>query len=185
MREEELHKRFSKDFLRRRESKRNAYAKKKEEGKRREEGILVAVLISVSSVTALENSVIFYIFFQTNCDSKPRFPAKITQTATNNHVFPAKITTNCESKPRFSRRNDTNCDSKTCFSRQNHTGSHARNLVVVTRTLKQQNLQEFPLHRITNSMKFPVIINIFSLSGKWKDWNKKERYKSLRNSVVR
>ena len=39
MRDEELLKRFSKDFLRRRESKKNADAKRREGGKRKEEGI--------------------------------------------------------------------------------------------------------------------------------------------------
>ena len=40
-RDEELLKRFSKDFLRRRELKKNADVKRREGGKRREEGIFV------------------------------------------------------------------------------------------------------------------------------------------------
>lgn len=103
MREEELHKRFSKDFLRRRESKRNAYAKKKEEGKKREEGILVAVLFSsVIQLWKIIQSNLLYLL--------------------SNEL--RLITT-------FSPQNYNELRLKTTFSRQNHPGSHACTLLLL------------------------------------------------------
>lgn len=57
-REEELPKHFSKNSLRKRESKKNADEKKRGEEKRREEGMFV-VFLSSSFATTSENASVF------------------------------------------------------------------------------------------------------------------------------